>query len=253
MNNLQNKTAIVTGASRGIGREIAKHLASAGAFVVAHYNSSAEEAQTLLNEIKAAGGDGIIAQANLNEPDQISAFVETVNAELNAKRGNNTIDILVNNAGVAVYNSFENTTFEEFDRLFNVNVKSLFFITQKLLSQIADNGRIINISSVVARAYFPGIPAYSMTKGAVNVFTKHLAAELGTRGITVNSVSPGAIETDMSSWLSTAEGEQTAHSMQAIKRVGQAADIARVVAFLASDEAVWVTGEIIEATGGTKL
>jgi 3-oxoacyl-[acyl-carrier protein] reductase len=253
MSNLKNKAAVVTGASRGIGREIAKHLAKNGAFIVAHYNSSEGEAQELLNEIKSGGGDGIIVQANLNEPQQIAGFTEKINAELTAKRGDVAIDILVNNAGVAAYSSFAETTFEDFDKVFNVNVKSMFFITQKLLPQIKDGGRIINISSVVSRIYFPDIMAYSATKGAVDVFTKHLAAELGTRKITVNAVAPGATETDMSAWLSSEEGKQMAYSMQAMKRVGTAADIARVATFLASDESEWVTGQIIDTSGGMKL
>jgi 3-oxoacyl-[acyl-carrier protein] reductase len=253
MSKLQNKVAVVTGASRGIGREIAKHLANDGAFIVAHYNSSESEVQELLSEIKNSGGDGISIQANLNEPQQIPAFVEKLKGELNAKLSSSKVDILVNNAGVAVFNSFAETTFEEFDKVFNVNVKSMFFITQKLLPQIADGGRIINVSSLVSRVYFPGVMAYSTTKGAVDVFTKHLAAEVGERKITVNAVAPGAIETDMSAWLSTEEGIQTAHSMQALKRVGVASDIAGVVGFLASEESSWVTGQIIEASGGSKL
>jgi 3-oxoacyl-[acyl-carrier protein] reductase len=253
MNKLQNKVAVVTGASRGIGREIAKHLADEGAFIVAHYNSSESEVQELLSEIKSAGSDGIAIQANLSEPNQISAFVEDLTGQLKAKRGSRNIDILVNNAGVAIYSPFAETTSDEFDKVFNVNVKSLFFITQKLLPHIADGGRIINISSVVSRIYFPDIMAYSATKGAVDVLTKHLAAEVGVRGITVNAVAPGAIETDMSAWLASDQGIQTAHAMQSLKRVGTASDIAGVVAFLAGNDSAWVTGQSIEASGGTKL
>jgi 3-oxoacyl-[acyl-carrier protein] reductase len=251
--NLQNKVAVVTGASRGIGREIAKHLADEGAFVVVHYNSSENEAREVLGEIKASGGDGFILSADLSEPEHISASIEKLNGELQSKRGTDSIDILVNNAGVATYNSFAETTFDEFDKLFNVNVKSLFFLTQKLLPQIADGGRIINLSSVVARTYFSGILAYSTTKGAVDTFTKHLAVELGTRGITVNAVAPGAIETDMSAWLSSDEGKENAYAMQSLKRVGTASDIARVVEFLAGEKSSWITGQIIETSGGTKL
>ncbi len=253
MNNLQNKVAVITGASRGIGREIAKQLAAEGAFIVAHFNSSEREAQELLNENKQSGGNGIILQADLSKPNQIPHFVEKLNAELIATRGAKTIDVLVNNAGIAFYNSFAETTAEEFDQLYNVNVKSLFFLTQSLLPNIADGGRIINLSSLVSRAYFPNILAYSTTKGAVDVFTKHLAAELGTRRITVNSVAPGAIETDMSAWLSSDEGKESAFSMQSLKRVGQASDIASVAEFLASDKSSWITGQTIEASGGAKL
>lgn len=249
MSRLSNKTAVVTGASRGIGREIAKRLAAAGAFVIAHYNRSADEAESLLREIREAGGEATAIRADLSEPERVADFAR----EIDAARGDRSIDILVNNAAIAVYNSFAETTVEEFDLLYNVNVKSLFFLTQNLAPKIADGGRIINISSVVSRAYFPGVLAYSTTKGAIDVLTTHLAAELGGRGITVNSVAPGAIETDMSAWLSSDEGVQTAHSIQSIKRVGQAADVAGVVVFLASDESAWVTGQTIEASGGTKL
>ncbi len=253
MNKLQNKIAVVTGASRGIGREITKQLASEGAFVVAHYNSSENDVKALLDEIKKDGGEGISIRADLSKPETVSGFVEKLSGELTAQKGTSKIDILVNNAGIVSYNSFAETSEEEFDRLFNVNVKSLFFLTQKLLPQIADGGRIINLGSVVSRIHFPNIMAYSATKGTVDVLTKHLAAELGERNITVNSVAPGAIETDMSQWLSSDEGAQTAYSMQALKRVGQSSDIARVVEFLASENSSWITGQIIEASGGTKL
>lgn len=254
MNKLQNKVAVVTGASRGIGREIARQLAAGGALVAAHYNSSEREVLKLVAEIEKAGGEAFAVKADLSRFEQIPIFVETLNRELSARRAGDTrIDILVNNAGVAPFSTFAETTEADFDRMFNVNVKSLFFLTQTLLPQINRGGRIINLSSVVARTHFPNVLAYSTTKGAVDVFTKHLAAELGSRGITVNAVAPGAIETDMSQWLASDEGRQTAHSMQALQRVGQPADIAGVAAFLATGEAGWITGQIIESSGGTKL
>ncbi|MCX6612883.1 MAG: SDR family NAD(P)-dependent oxidoreductase, partial [Acidobacteria bacterium] len=164
-----------------------------------------------------------------------------------------TIDILVNNAGVAEYVSFEETTPEQFDKLFNVNVKSLYFVTQKLAKKINKGGRIVNISSVVARVNFAGVPAYSATKGAVNTLTVHLAALFGEREITVNSISPGAIETDMSAWLRNEQGEATARQIQAIPRVGRAEDIADAVASIAGPDGRWITGQVIEVSGGTKL
>ena len=241
---LENKIALVTGASRGIGRAIALRLAKEGAEVIAHYGASKDAALSLVKEIEALGGKATAIGADLND----SKGAEQLAAQV---KGN--IDILVNNAGVAEYASFAETTTEQFDKLFNVNVKSLFFVTQKLAPKINNGGRIINISSVVARVNFAGIPAYSATKGAVNTLTVHLAALFGEREITVNSISPGAIETDMSAWLRNDEGEATARQMQAIPRVGRAEDIGDAVAAIAGADGRWITGQVIEVSGGTRL
>lgn len=245
---LEGKVAVVTGASRGIGRAIALKLAQDGASVVIHYGASKKAAEEAAEEIKKAGGQAFLAAADLNDstgPAKLEAAVE--------KAVGGKIDILVNNAGVAEFVSLTDTTEAQFDKHFNVNVKSLFFITQKFVPKLNDGGRIINISSVVARAYFPGIPAYSATKGAVDTLTKHFAAELGQRNITVNSISPGGIDTDMSAWIRSDEGATAAKQMQAIPRVGKAEDIADAVAALAGPEGRWITGQIIEVSGGAKL
>lgn len=247
---LEGQIALVTGASRGIGRAIAKRLAADGAFVGVHYGRSEKEARSAVEEIRADGGRAFLLQADLAQGEVAAAQLfrqfdkETAGAKLN---------ILVNNAGVANFAAFDATDEATFDALFDVNVKGLFFVTQRALPRLADGGRIVNLSSVVARTHFPGIPAYSATKGAVNTLTTHLAVELGPRNITVNAIAPGATETEMSAWLQTEQGQQTALSIQALQRVGQPEDIARAVAFLAGPDGAWVTGQVIETTGGTKL
>lgn len=241
---LKNKIAVVTGASRGIGRATALRLAQEGAEVFVHYSASKDAADSLVKEIAGFGGKAHAVHADLNENQ---------GAEKLASQIPGTIDILVNNAGVAEYVSFEDTTPEQFDKLFNVNVKSLYFVTQKLAKKINNGGRIVNISSVVARVNFAGVPAYSATKGAVNTLTVHLAALFGEREITVNSISPGAIETDMSAWLRSEQGEATAKQIQAIPRVGRAEDIADAVAAIVGTDGRWITGQVIEVSGGTKL
>jgi NAD(P)-dependent dehydrogenase (short-subunit alcohol dehydrogenase family) len=241
---VKNKIAVVTGASRGIGRATALRLAKEGAEVFVHYSASKDAADTLVKEIEGFGGKAHAVHADLNDSQ---------GAEKLASQIPGTIDILVNNAGVAEYVSFEDTTPEQFDKLFNVNVKSLYFVTQKLAKKINNGGRIVNISSVVARVNFAGVPAYSATKGAVNTLTVHLAALFGEREITVNSISPGAIETDMSAWLRNEQGEATARQIQAIPRVGRAEDIADAVSSIAGPDGRWITGQVIEVSGGTKL
>jgi len=252
MSQLSGKIALVTGASRGIGRATAERLAGDGATVAVHYGANAEAAQATVAAIVAAGGSAFAVQGDVRRHAGVEALFSGLDSEL-AARGLSGIDILVNNAGLAAYDGFAETSEATFDDLFDTNVKGLFFVTQFALPRLRDGGRIINISSVVARAYFAGIPAYSATKGAVNTLTKHLAAELGVRGITVNAVAPGAIDTDMSAWLRTDEGAQNAFSIQALQRIGKPEDIASVVSFLAGPDAGWVTGEIIESAGGTKL
>src|SRR5262249_15616307 len=192
-------------------------------------------------------------QADIENVASIKKLFTELDKQLIARTGSNRIDILVNNAGVAPFASWEETTEEQFDFTYGVNVKGLFFTTQQALSRLKDGGRIINISSGVTHIAFPGIPAYSGTKGAVDVLTLHLAAAVGDRGITVNAVAPGVIETEMAGFLKTPEGREMTNSMQAIKRIGQPSDIAGVVGFLAGPDSGWVTGRIIEASGGAKL
>ncbi|MFC3147779.1 SDR family NAD(P)-dependent oxidoreductase [Piscinibacterium candidicorallinum] len=242
---LLHKTALVTGASRGIGAAIAKRLAADGAEVILHFGSGAAEAQAVAAEIRAAGGKASTVQADLaaaDGPAKLAAAVTTP-----------TVDILVNNAGVALFAGIDAMSEAEFDRQANINMRSLFFITQKFLPRIPAGGRIINVASAVTRIAFPGIPAYAATKGFVDVLTLQLAAELGKRNITVNAVAPGAIDTQMSAWVRTPEGEQTVAQIQALPGIGQPAHVAGVVGFLAGPDGAWTTGQIVDVSGGTKL
>jgi 3-oxoacyl-[acyl-carrier protein] reductase len=242
---LQHKTALVTGASRGIGAAIAKRLAAEGAHVILHYSAGVEEAKQVQAEIVKAGGKADLVQADLAQANGPTQLAQQVKAS--------TIDILVNNAGVAPFASIDQTDEATFDQLANVNMRSLFFVTQKILPKIPEGGRIINTSSSVSRIYFPGIPAYSATKGFVDVLTLHLAADLGKRNITVNAVAPGAIDTRMSAWIHGDGGKETLQQIQALPGIGQPEHIAGVVAFLAGPDGVWTTGQVIDASGGTKL
>jgi NAD(P)-dependent dehydrogenase (short-subunit alcohol dehydrogenase family) len=242
---LHQKTALVTGASRGIGAAIARRLAGLGAQVIVHYGASKDEASQVVADIEKAGGKARLLQADLaalDGPDR-----------LNAVLGDQPIDILVNNAGVAPFASIADTDVATFDRLANVNMRSLFFVTQKVLPRMPDGGRIVNISSAVTRIAFPGIPAYSATKGFVDVLTLQLAADLGARNITVNAVAPGAIDTQMSAWIRQPGGTDTLKQIQALPGVGQPEHVAGVVAWLAGPDGAWTTGQVIDVSGGTKL
>ncbi|MCA2967980.1 MAG: SDR family oxidoreductase [Acidobacteriaceae bacterium] len=243
-NQLTNKIAVVTGASRGIGRATALRLAREGAKVYVHYNGSAEAAAAVVEEIAAAGGAAVAVQADLSTAAGPAKLAGAVEGE---------IDILVNNAGVVEYAGLAETTPEQFDRLFTVNVKSLFFLTQALEPRIRPGGRVIHVSSILSHRAFPGLTAYAATKGAVDALTIHLAAQLGAREITVNAVAPGAIDTDASAWLQTEQGQATAKQMQAIPRVGKAEDVADAVAALAGPDGRWITGQVIAVSGGAKL
>jgi 3-oxoacyl-[acyl-carrier protein] reductase len=242
---LQGKTALVTGASRGIGAAIAKRLAADGAQVILHYSAGADEVRQVQAEISKAGGKAELVRADLAHTDGPKQLSQQLQAPC--------IDILVNNAGVAPFASFDQMDEADFDQLANINMRSLFFVTQKVLPKIPDGGRIINLSSLVTRASFPGIPAYSATKGFVDVLTLHLAAELGKRQITVNAVAPGAIDTRMSAWIHGPGGKETLDQIQALPGIGQPEHIAGVVAFLAGPDGAWTTGQVIDASGGTKL
>lgn len=251
---LSGKTALVTGASRGIGAAIARRLAADGALVAVHYGRSREAADAVVADIAAAGGDAFAVSAALEQPAEIERLFATLDAELTRRRGSTTLDILVSNAGVVEFAGFADTTEASFDHLFGVNVKASFLVTQQAARRMPSGGRIIELSSVVTRAHFPSALAYSMTKGAIDVFVRHLAVELGPRGITVNAIAPGVIETDMSSgFLGTAEGRAMVHSIQALQRIAAPVEIANVAAFLAGPDGGWTTGQVVDASGGTRL
>jgi NAD(P)-dependent dehydrogenase (short-subunit alcohol dehydrogenase family) len=248
MTDLLSRTALVTGASRGIGRATARALAAAGARVIVHYGNAAKEAESLVAEIRASGGHADAVGADLGAPDGAHKLAAEVR-----KLVGDRLDILVANAGIATAATIEDQTVEEFDRMFAVNVRAPFFLVQQLLPLLGDGSSIVLMSSLAARASVGVLPAYAATKGAIDTMVKHFAALLGPRGIRVNAVAPGVIDTDMSSFAKTEAGREVTLGMQALKRMAQPDDIAPVVAFLASDDARWVTGESIHVDGGSKL
>ncbi|MGY1578426.1 SDR family oxidoreductase [Streptomyces sp. MN13] len=247
MGALSGRTALVTGASRGIGRGIAERLGRDGARVAVHYGSSETAARETVAAIEAAGGSAFTIGVELGRPGDAEALW----AEFD--RHADGVDIIVNNAGIGTASPLEKIDEEEYDRVFAVNVKAPHFIVRHGLGRLRDGGRVINISSGLARtAVMPDKMAYAMTKGALDVFTRDLSKVLGPRGITVNSVAPGIIETDNTAeFLSTEDGRAQASAISALGRVGVPADVADVVAFLASDEGRWITGSWVDATGGS--
>lgn len=250
---LTGKIAVVTGASRGIGKATALRLAKDGAIVVIHFAREEKAAQEAVATIQTEGGDAFTVQAELSTQTGIDSLFQQVDRQLAERTGSNQFDILVNNAAIAPASSLEGTDEETFDELFRVNVKGPFFLTQQAVQRIRENGRIINVSTILTRIGNPETLAYAMTKGAIDIFTLNLAKQLGQKGITVNAVSPGATRTDMNPNLKTEEGRQAITAGTALGRYGEASDIADVVAFLASNDSRWVTGQTIEASGGYSL
>jgi len=249
MRDLTGKTALVTGASRGIGRAIAQRLGADGALVAVHYASNDAAAKQAVAAIEQAGGQGFVIGCPLG----VDGDVGTLFAGLEAGLGGAPLDILVNNAGILDLTPLEQVTPEAFDRSYAVNVRAPFFIIQRALPLLRDGGRIINVSSATTRIASP-FTHYAMGKGAIDVLSRTLAQALGPRGITVNTVNPGVIDTDTGAWMhSSAQVEAAIVSATALGRVGQPADVAGVVAFLASHDARWITGVTIEASGGNWL
>lgn len=254
MKSLEGKIALVTGASRGIGKDIALRLAKEGARVAVHYGGNHTAAEEVVQSITAQGGQAFAVGAKLESVAGVRQIIAALQEDLSRTSPDGRFDILVNNAGIGTSQTMEETTEESFDEIFAVNVKAPFFLVQQALPLLRDGGRIINISSGVTRIAYPHIMSYNLTKGAINTFTLHLAALLGPRRITVNAVLPGIVDTDVNaSWLHTPEGQQHAKEMSALGRVGQPDDIADIVAFLASEDSRWVTGQMIDATGGSHL
>src|SRR5882762_1673015 len=248
MTNLSGKTALVTGASRGIGRASALALANSGAQVLVHYSSGEKEAAAVVAHIRNAGGKAEKITADLRAPEGPQALAERVRAVVGDR-----LDILVANAGISKASTIEETTVQDFDALFAVNVRAPYFLVQQLLPIMGSGSSVILLSSLAAHAAVGTLAAYAATKGAIDTLVKHFAASLGSRGIRVNAVAPGVVDTDMSSFVKTEAGRTSAVSMQALQRVARAEDIGPVIAFLASDEARWVTGDTIRVDGGSKL
>jgi NAD(P)-dependent dehydrogenase (short-subunit alcohol dehydrogenase family) len=255
MPTLQYKTALVTGASRGIGRATASALASAGAHVLVHYGRSKREAESLVAEINTKGGRADAISADLGTPNGASLLAKQVGSIIG-----NRLDVLVLNAGISKSVRIADYTVEDFDNLFATNVRGPFFLVQQLLPVLGDGSSVVVISSLGARSVVgkPGLDnssilAYASTKGALETLVKNWAAILGLSGIRVNAVAPGVIDTDMSNFTKTDAGREVALGMQALKRLGKPEDVVDVVAFLASDGVRWITGASIPVDGGSKL
>lgn len=244
MKSLQDKVAIITGASRGIGAGIAKMIAQAGASVVINYTSNHSAADLVVSEIKSLGGNAISVRADVRNSVEVRALFDAAITHFGK------IDILINNAGTAIFKAIQDTSDEEVDHIFAINIKGTFYCLREAATRLSNGGRIINISSSVTRLILPTYGAYAATKGAVEQLTRVFAKEVGSRGITVNSISPGPTNTELFLEGKSEETIQRLASMSALGRIGETEDIAKVVLFLASEEAAWVTGQNIGVNGG---
>ena len=246
--SLTGRIALVTGASRGIGRAAALALAASGARVFVHYGRGLAEAETVVREIEAGGGQAEAIGADLALPDgphTLAARLRDAAVE--------RLDILVPNAGISKAATLEELAVEDFDRLFAVNVRAPYFLVQQVLPMLGEGSSIVFVSSLVAHAAAGNLSAYAATKGAIDTIVRHFAFMLGAKGIRVNAVAPGVVETDMSNFTKTESGREAALGMQALKRIAQPSDIAGAIAFLASDDARWITGDTLRVDGGSRL
>jgi 3-oxoacyl-[acyl-carrier protein] reductase len=248
MSKLNGKTALVTGASRGIGRAIALALAKDGARVLVHYGNAEKAADSVVEAIRAAGGSAEKIAADLRAADGPHDLAKQVR-EIVGER----LDIVVANAGISKAAPLAETTVEDFDNLFAVNVRAPYFLVQQLLPVLGENSSVVLLSSLAAHAAVNNLSAYAATKGAIDTLVRHLAFALGERGIRVNAIAPGVVETDMSNFARTDAGRDFTLGMQALKRVAQPEDIAGAAVFLASDDARWITGDTLRVDGGSKL
>jgi len=246
--NLQGKTALVTGGSRGIGRATALALGQAGAQVIVHYGSAEKEAAAVVAEIRNAGGKAEKIAADLRTADGPHLLAERVRAIIGDR-----LDILVANAGISKAASIAETKVEDFDALFAVNVRAPYFLVQQLLPVMCKGSSVILLSSLAAHAAVGNLSAYSATKGAIDTLVKHFASALGERGIRVNAVAPGVVPTEMSIFTKTDAGRDYTLGMQALKRLAAPEEIAAAITFLASDQARWITGDTLRVDGGSKL
>jgi len=252
---MTRKIALITGASRGLGRNAALHLAAAGIDIIGTYRSQADEARAVASEIEQHGGRALMLPLDVADSASFDAFAQLVRDGLHSTFGRDRFDFLLNNAGIGIHAAFAETTEAQFDQLLNIQLKGPFFLTQKLLPLIADGGRILNVSTGLTRFALPGYAAYAAMKGAMEVLTRYQAKELGARGIGVNIIAPGAIETDFGGGLvrDNAEVNQQIASNTALGRVGLPDDIGGAIAALFSDGSRWINGQRVEASGGMFL
>ncbi|ARV45279.1 SDR family oxidoreductase [Bacillus inaquosorum] len=244
MEPVKGKAAIVTGASRGIGRAIAEQLADLGIKVAVNYSSSPEKAEEVVEGIKKKGGEAVAIQADLSRVAGVeSLFTKTIEAF-------GKVDILINNAGVNIYQPIEKVTEEDFDKQFNLNVKGTFFACQQAMKYMEEKGRIINFSTSVVGQMFPTYSVYAGTKGAVEQFTRQLAKELAVKQITINAVAPGPVNTELFTVGKTEQQIEGLKKTIALGRIGEPEDIANVIEFLVSEKSQWITGQTIRVNGG---
>lgn len=252
---MTTKVALITGAQRGLGKATALKLASQGVGIIITYRSNPEEATAVVHEIEQAGGTAAALVLDVNKVESFADFAQTLRETLKEKWSKDTLDILVNNAGNGIAAPFEETTVEQFDSLFNTHIRGVFFLTQALVPVMADGGAILNLSSGLTRFVGIGQTAYASAKGAVEVFTRYLAKELGGRGIRVNTVAPGATGTGFGGGF-LRDNEQVRSqlaSVTALGRVGEPEDISGAIAAILSDETRWITAQRIEVSGGMNL
>jgi NAD(P)-dependent dehydrogenase (short-subunit alcohol dehydrogenase family) len=249
---MEKKIVLITGGSRGLGRNMALHLAEQGRDIILTYRSKESEAAEVVTEIQKKGGKAVALQLDVSKASTFSSFASELKSALKKNWGREDFDYLINNAGIGYHASFAETTEEQFDDLMNTHFKGTFFLTQKLLPLIKNGGRILNVSSGLARFATPGYSAYASMKGGIETLTRYLAKELGPRKISVNVIAPGAIETDFGGGVvrDNADLNQFIASQTALGRVGLPDDIGGAVAALLSDECHWMTGQRIEVSGG---
>ncbi|UUY08537.1 SDR family oxidoreductase [Pseudomonas sp. J452] len=249
---MRNSITLITGASRGLGRNAALHLARHGHDLIITYNSGKAEAAAVVAEVHALGRQAVALPLDVSNSASFSAFAEQVRAALATTWQRDSFDALLNNAGIGIHASFAETSEEQFDQLMNIQLKGTFFLTQKLLPLLADNGRILNVSTGLARFALPGFAAYAAMKGGIEVLTRYLAKELGGRGIRVNVIAPGAIETDFGGGA-VRDNQQLNDflaSQTALGRVGLPDDIGKAIVMLLSEEAGWINAQRVEVSGG---
>jgi NAD(P)-dependent dehydrogenase (short-subunit alcohol dehydrogenase family) len=252
---MNRKIALITGASRGLGKNAALHLAAQGIDVIGTYNSRADEAQALVTEIESLGGRAVMLQLDVGQSEGFADFATQVAEVLRSRFDREHFDFLLNNAGIGLSANFVDTTVAQFDLLMNIHLKGPFFLTQNLLPLMADGGRILNVSSGLTRFSLPGYGAYAAMKGAMEVLTRYQAKELGARGISVNTLAPGAIETDFGGGTVRDNSDVNSYiaSNTALGRVGQPDDIGAAIALLLAPGSQWINGQRVEASGGMFL